>query len=146
MLSRKLVFLSYTLAAVGAFLAFESAAEGELTERQRADLIERVETRWSALADQDWDTLYSLQSPVYRSVFTKDMHAVVGFGSVDRELTSVEIVNYDRGAAVASVAVGVMTRSTKQTPATSDALQTLQTEVIEQWILRNNEWWFSVIK
>jgi hypothetical protein len=66
--------------------------------------------------------------------------------TLERELTSVEILNYDAAAAVASVAVGVMSRPVKQTSAAAAAIQARPVRVIEQWILRNKSWWFSVIK
>jgi hypothetical protein len=63
---------------------------------------------------------------------------------VERELTSVEILNYDAAAAVASVAVGVMSRPVKQTSAASAAIGAVPVEFVEQWILRNKTWWYSV--
>jgi hypothetical protein len=62
---------------------------------------------------------------------------------VEWELTSVEFLNYDAGAAVASVAVRVMSRPVKQTSAASVAIGSVPTRFVEQWILSDGEWWYS---
>ena len=62
---------------------------------------------------------------------------------VEWELTSVEVVNYDAAAAVASVAVRVMSRPVKQTSAASKAIGAVPTRFVEQWILQDGEWWYS---
>jgi len=122
------------------------AAGQTLTDGQQADLLGRVEARWEALEQRNMGAVYAFQSPAYRAVFTKEMYAVQPVSTRAQELTSVEILNYDAGAAVASVAVGVMSRPVKQTSAASAAIDAKPVTVIEQWILRNNQWWFSVLK
>ncbi|MEM1190630.1 MAG: hypothetical protein AAGI72_19005 [Pseudomonadota bacterium] len=121
-------------------------AESEIPRQQEAQLVDRVEARWQALGASDYVATYDFQSPAYRAVFTQEMYAAQFSSTLERRLTSVEILNYDAAAAVASVAVGVMSRPVKQTSAASAAIQAKPVTVVEQWILRNNEWWFSVVK
>ena len=58
-------------------------------------------------------------------------------------MTSVEVVDYDADAAVASVVAGVMSKSTKQTSAASRALGAVPTTIREKWIFTDGEWWHS---
>jgi hypothetical protein len=135
--------------ALGGFcllLATAAVAQTEMTPEQEAKLIDRVEARWQALEKRDFARAYTFMSPAYRAVFTEEMYLQQPAPTLERELTSVEILNYDAAAAVASVAVGVMSRPVKQTSAAAAAIPARPVRIIEQWILRNNSWWFSVIK
>jgi len=127
------------------FAAGAMAQDGMSPELE-TQLVERVEARWQALETRDFSRAYTFMSPAYRSVFTEEMYKQQPAPTLERELTSVEILNYDRAAAVASVAVGVMSRPVKPTSAAAAAIPARPVTVIEQWILRNNSWWFSVIK
>ena len=146
MLSKVAGLQSLTLAVVGMVVTLGASAQSDIPRKQKAQLIDRVEARWEALSGRDYVATYGFQSPAYRSVFTQEMYASQFSSTLERELTSVEILNYDAAAAVASVAVGVMSRPVKQTSAASAAIQAKPVTVVEQWILRNNEWWFSVVK
>lgn len=139
-------FLGPVLAGPCLLLAVNVVAQTGMPQDLEAQLIERVEARWEALEARDFGRAYTLMSPAYRSVFTEEMYLQQPAPTLERELTSVEILNYDAAAAVASVAVGVMSRPVKQTSAAAAAIQARPVRVIEQWILRNNSWWFSVIK
>jgi hypothetical protein len=120
------------------------ASPGRLSDEQSAQLIERVEARWAALEANDYDLAYTFMSPAYRDVFSAEMYRNQFSYMVARELTSVEILNYDAPAAVASVAVGVMSRPVKQTSAASAAIGAVPVVSVEQWIFRNKNWWYSV--
>lgn len=122
------------------------STQREISDQQRAQLVQRVESRWDALEAFDWERAYDFMSPSYRAVFTKEMYASQFSYMVERELTSVEILHYDAAAAVASVAVGVMSRPAKQTSAASAAIGAVPVRSVEQWILRNTIWWYSVNK
>jgi hypothetical protein len=63
--------------------------------------------------------------------------------AVEWELTSVEVVDYDAAAAVASVETGVMSRSTKQTSSASRALGGVPVTIHEKWIFTDGQWWHS---
>lgn len=125
-----------------AFLA-GCAGSSRMSEEGQAMLLERAEARWLALVDRDWDTAYEYTSPAYRDVITKSMYRRKFSYMVEWELTSVDFVNYDARAAVASVAIGVMSRPVKQTSAASVAIGAVPTRVVEQWILVDGEWWYS---
>ena len=129
----------------GAILA-GCASQDTLSPAQEADLLARVEDRWRALEARDYEGAYDFMSPAYKAVFTREMYVTQFSYMAERKLTSVEILNYDAPAAVASVVVGVMSRPVKQTSAASAAIGAVSVKSVEQWVLRNNTWWFSVNK
>jgi len=135
--ARSLVFALVVLGA-------GCASPGRLSEDLQTALVERVEARWAALEKRDYARAYDFLSPAYRDVFTAEMYQSQFSYMVDRELTSVEILHYDAAAAVASVAVGVMSRPVKQTSVASASIGAVPVISVEQWILRNKNWWFSV--
>lgn len=146
--SRVLTCACRGAALVGLLLCFAAGttAESDLSEEHEEALRSRVEARWTALATNDLHAAYELMSPAYRAVFTEEMYRGQSSAMLERELTSVEILNYDASAAVASVAAGVMSRPAKQTSAAAAIISAQPITVVEQWILRNNQWWFSVNK
>ena len=114
-----------------------------LPEEQKAALVARAEARWHALEARDFAAAYAYLSPAYRSVFTEEMYARSFSYMVEWELTSVEWLHYDADAAVASVAVRVMSKPTKQTSAASKAIGAVPSRFVEQWILSDGQWWYS---
>lgn len=120
-----------------------SEESAEVTDAQLQDLQKRVEERWQARIAHDWGRAWEYSSPAYREVFPKHLYVKKFSYTADWELTGIEVTNYDRSAAVASVAVGVMSRPTKQTSAAAKALGAMPRELREKWILIDGEWWFS---
>ena len=114
-----------------------------LTPEQSAALEKRVTERWKFMEEKDFSNVYTYASPNYRSIFSKTMYLNKFSYSVDWELTGVDILNYDARAAVASVAVRVMSKPTKLTSVASRALGALPVIVHEQWMLVDDEWWHS---
>lgn len=114
-----------------------------LTDANRAELVERVTARWEALERKDFAATWDFATPAYRAVFPRDYHARNFTYTVDWELTAVEVLAYDADAAVASVAVRVMSRPTKQT-AVSAQFGAIPTTVREKWVSIDGEWWHSV--
>ena len=106
-------------------------------------LEQRVRERWEAKIARDYDRVWEYSTPNYRESFPKSMFALQFSYARDWELTSIEVVNYDGAAAVASVAVRVMSIPTKQTSAASIALGATQDYIREQWLFIDGEWWFS---
>lgn len=119
------------------------AGSAGLDEAMRTALERRVGGRWEALIGRDWGRVYEYHSPAYRAVFPREMFPHKFSYMVEWELTGVEIVAYDAAAAVASVAVRVMSRPVKQTSAASAAIGAVPTRIVEQWILSDGEWWYS---
>jgi uncharacterized protein YceK len=119
------------------------ASAPPFTDADKARLLDRAEARWQALVARDWATAYAFTTPAYRAAFTLPMYERKFSYMVEWELTSVEFVHYDARAAVASVAVGVMSRPVKQTSAASVAIGAVPTRFVEQWILVDGEWWYS---
>jgi hypothetical protein len=118
-----------------------TANEPDLTR-----LEQRVRERWEAKIARDFDRVWEYSTPNYRRSFPKSMFALQFSYARDWELTSIEVVNYDGAAAVASVAVGVMSIPTKQTSAASIALGTIQDTIREQWLFIDGEWWYGTSK
>lgn len=106
-------------------------------------LEQRVRERWEAKIARDFDRMWEYSTPNYRKVFPKRMYRLNFSYGLDWELTSVEIINYDADAAVASVAVRVMSIPTKQTSAASRLIGATPATLREQWIFIDGEWWHS---
>ena len=114
-----------------------------LSVDQVAALEERVRQRWQALVARDYAAVYEFSTPVYRSVFPKDLYVLQFSYAVERQLTGVEVLNYDAAAAVASVAVRVMSKPIKLTSTASQAIGAVPVTVHERWMLIDGEWWYS---
>ncbi len=114
-----------------------------LTPEQEQALLERVTLRWEAMVRKDFAATYEFTTPVYRSFYSKSMYLKKFSYAVDWELTGVEVVEYDADAAVASVAVGVMSKPTKQTSQASIALGALPATIREKWLKVDGKWWHS---
>jgi hypothetical protein len=115
----------------------------ELTEAQRATLLERVSEYWRAIESKDYATAYEYTTPNYRRVFPKNMFLNKFGYSLQSELTAVEVTHYDGNAAVASVVVRVMSSSTKPTSEASQVLGAIPISHKEKWLLRDGQWWKS---
>ncbi len=114
-----------------------------LSAEQAAALEERVRERWQTLIDHDWAKTWEFSTPTFRGIFPKSLYVHNFSYAVQWELTSVEVVDYDADAAVASVVAGVMSVPTKQTSSASRALGALPTTIREKWIFTDGEWWHS---
>jgi hypothetical protein len=114
-----------------------------LAPEQEAALIQRVTGRWHAMEVRNFKKVYEFATPNYRRVFPKSLYINKFSYEVDWELTGVTIVNYDARAAVASVAVRVMSEPTKQTSAASVALGAVPITIREKWLKVDGEWWHS---
>ncbi len=136
------VLLAAILAALVAPASSAEPVQG-LSAAQVAALEKRVAQRWRALVARDYAAAYAFCTPVYRSVFPKELYVLQFSYAVERELTGVEVLNYDAAAAVASVAVRVMSKPVKLTSTASQALGAVPITVHEQWMLIAGEWWYS---
>ena len=87
----------------------------KLSESKKTVLIQRVSDRWQCLERNDYACAYEFTSPAYRRVFSREMYVNRYFSQTERILTGVNLVAYDRDAAVASVRVGVMSGPLKNT-------------------------------
>ena len=63
--------------------------------------------------------------------------------AVERQLTDVEVLNYDAPAAVASVTVRVMSKPVKLTSEASTSLGALPVTINEKWVFVDGNWWHS---
>ncbi len=115
----------------------------ELSAEQRAVLEQRVRDRWAAVIARDFEKAWEFTTPNYRKVFPKHLYLNKFSYSVDWELTRVEVVHYDPRAAVASVAVRVMSKPTKQTSVASSSLGAIPVTINERWINIDGQWWYG---
>lgn len=114
-----------------------------LSSEQQSALQQRVRERWQAKINKDFGKVWEFSTPTFREVFPKSLYVHKFSYAVDWELTSVEVVNYDADAAVASVAVGVMSQSTKHASSASKAVGAVPVTIREKWIFADGEWWHS---
>ncbi|MEP1471517.1 MAG: hypothetical protein ABJK25_11125 [Halieaceae bacterium] len=121
----------------------ESATTDEPPNPDMSRLEQRVEQRWQARIIRDWETTWEYTTPNYRRIFPKRLYINKFSYAVDWELTGVEVVTYDARAAVASVAVRVMSSPTKQTSAASRSIGTVPVTFTERWLYVDGEWWYS---
>jgi hypothetical protein len=135
---RVVIMLVLTVALQGCDLASDP---GTLSDSDRTELISRVEERWYALEDNDYGRAYEYTTPNYRRVFSKALYINKFSYGVEWELTGVDVVNYDADAAVASVAVRVMSKPAKQTSAASIAIGATPVTLREKWLNTEGEWW-----
>jgi hypothetical protein len=131
------------LAALLAAVLGGCAGNPRMTDERKAELLERVAARWRALEQRDFDTAWTFTSPAYREVFSKALYREKFSYMVEWQLTGVELVTYDAEAAVASVAVRVMSEPVKHTSAASAAIGAVPTQFVEQWVYVDEGWWFS---
>ena len=115
---------------------------GELSESKESDLIQRVSDRWQCLERNDYACAYEFLSPAYRRVFTPEMYRGRYFSELERVLTGVKVVAYDRNAAVASVMVGVMSSSSTDASSASQAFLVTPSTLDESWIWERGKWWY----
>jgi hypothetical protein len=115
-----------------------------LSGAQVAALEQRVRERWQALSASDYGRAWEFSTPVYRGIFPKELYALQFSYAVERQLTGVEVVDYDAAAAVASVTARVMSKPLKQTSAASRAIGAVPVNIHEKWMLIDGEWWYSV--
>ncbi|GAB3281303.1 hypothetical protein [Parahaliea aestuarii] len=133
-----MVFVAMLLGACSAL----SPQPRTLSPEQMAQLEERVRGRWQTIIDRDFEATYDYASPAYRASFPKQLFVKQFSYTVEWQLTGLEIVHYDAGAAVASVAVRVMSKPTKQT-LVSAKFGALPSTFREQWLLVDGQWWYS---
>jgi len=112
-----------------------------LSKKEQKILLDRVSERWYALEDKDFGAAYEYTTPNYRRVFPKALYVGKFSYGVDWELTGVELINYDAGAAVASVAVRVMSKPAKQTSTASMAIGATPATLREKWLKTEGQWW-----
>jgi hypothetical protein len=116
---------------------------GATSEPDFSQLEKRVADRWQARINRDWETAWEYTTPNYRGIFPKRLYINKFSYAVDWELTGVEVVTYDARAAVASVAVRVMSSPTKQTSAASRSIGAVPVTFTERWLYVDGEWWYS---
>jgi hypothetical protein len=115
----------------------------ELSEEQVAQLEQRVRDRWLARSAHDFAKAWEYSTPNYRENFPKSLYIHKFSYAVNWELTGVEVLDYDARAAVASVAVRVMSEPAKLTSAASRAVGATPITFREKWMYIDGEWWFS---
>jgi hypothetical protein len=114
-----------------------------LSDEQIIALEDRVYARWQTKIARDFKKTWEFATPAYRAVFPRHFYPFKYSYTVEWELTGIEVLDYDRDAAVASVSVRVMSKPTKFTSSASRAVGAVPVTMIEQWILIDGQWWYS---
>jgi hypothetical protein len=114
-----------------------------LSDEQIRALEDRVYARWQTKIARDFEKTWEFSTPSYREVFPQKFYPFRFSYAIEWELTGIEVLDYHRDAAVASVAVRVMSKPTKFTSAASRAVGAVPVTFVEQWILIDGEWWYS---
>jgi len=110
-----------------------------LSVSEESALLARVKARRECLAARDWPCAYRYLSPAYRQVFSENMVAGRYAQYPNTVLTGIKVGAYDRDAAVASVEVGVMSRSSV---VTISANPLVVETVAESWVWSQGGWWY----
>ena len=118
-------------------------SQENLSDEQIIALEERVYARWQTKIERDFEQTWEFSSPLYRQNFPRHFYPFNFSYAVEWELTDIKVLDYHRGAAVASVAVRVMSKPTKFTTPASRAVGAVPVTFVEQWILIDGEWWYS---
>lgn len=135
------LLLSLVLLPGCAALGTENAPD-KPTAEQVAQLEKRAEERWQAMIAKDFARVYDYSTPVFRSSFPKNLYVLKFSSLAEWELTGLEYVEYDARAAVASVAVRVMSKPSKQTQTASE-YGAVPLTITEKWFLIDGQWWYS---
>jgi hypothetical protein len=114
-----------------------------LSEDQLAALEDRVYARWQTKMAREFDKTWEFSTPAYRAAFPQKLYRFGYSYAVEWELTGIEVLDYHADAAVASVAVRVMSKPTKLTSSASRAVGAVPVTFVEQWILIDGQWWYS---
>ncbi len=131
------------LAVLIALLLAGCGKPDTLTEEQVIALEDRVYARWQTKIAREFDKTWEFSTPTYRATFPQELYRFGYSYAVEWELTGIEVLDYHADAAVASVAVRVMSKPTKLTSSASRAIGAVPVTIIEQWILIDGEWWYS---
>lgn len=142
--SRHIGVLGLVLVLLSATLLGGCMQSDTLSEEQIAALEDRVYARWQTLMAREFDKTWEFSTPTYRETFPRDFYPLRYSYAVEWELTGIEVLDYDARAAVASVAVRVMSKPVKFTSSASRAVGAVPVTFSEQWILIDGEWWYSV--
>ena len=133
-----------TLTMVCALLLLGACGKPEtLSEQQVYALEDRVQARWQTKIDRDFEKTWEFSTPTYRQAFPQHLYPFKYSYTVDWELTGIEVLDYHSAAAVASVAVRVMSKPAKFTSPASRAVGAVPVTIVEQWILIDGQWWYS---
>ena len=91
---------------------------------------------------RDYSGAWNFSTPEYRRIFPQESYYKNFYGLLEYELTGVQLLAYDAGAAVASVVVRVMISSGPGAPAASLALGNSPTTIDEKWKLVGDNWYY----
>lgn len=128
----------------GCLLLLIAAAQADAQAPHEQALQQRVEARWDALLERDYESAYAFFSPTYRAVFSLEQFMrgqQSGVPVVDAEVAEIEIGDPNDGSetshATAIVNVAHQT-SLSESIGMTDIINTYR----EQWLRRDGEWWY----
>lgn len=106
-------------------------------EREPA-LRKRVEARWAALIDRDFDTVYEFATPDYQAKVDRAEHAKSFGDLVQWHLASVKEVRYDQeneAEVIVSLTISV--------PLGESGTVKTMVPVPERWVYQDDQWYFE---
>ena len=138
-LTKKALYIAYFLSLLN---LLGCAGQAVLTQELQDSLVERIERRWEFYSIGDYPSTWDFSTPEYRRIFPRESYYKNFHGLLELELTGVQLLAYDAGAAVASVAVRVMISPRPGAPAASLALGKSPTTIDETWKLVDGNWYY----
>lgn len=136
-------FLKLSILSVVALLGNTYSIAAEVIPKS-AELNHRIEARWEALKNHDFEKAYTYQSPNFRSVFPVNLYTKQFQKSVEWSLTEIESVKYDADSSIATVIVIVDTKAVNHTKDLPDI--TTGVKLNEKWLFADDQWWYGVVK
>jgi hypothetical protein len=105
-------------------------------------LADRVEARWQALVERNFEAAYAYLLPSYRQTHTAEQYRSRFGNAVRWRVATVQGIRYDTPK-VAHVSLNL---ETEHAPSWGGQAERLVTRLHETWLNRDDAWWLSVAK
>ena len=101
-------------------------------------LKERIQARWQALIERNFDAAYLFETPAYRAIYTPNQFRSKISGSLDWRTITVKQIDYD-GPDVAKIQLEVAYRYAE--PEKEGPVYDMTQTLWETWLRRDGQWW-----
>jgi hypothetical protein len=119
---------------------FQQAGSLPVGDSQEALLRERVQARWQALINRDFDAAYQFGTPAYRAIYTIRQYRLQYGGQIDWQVANAKEIYYD-DPNVARVAVEIFYGYVD--PDRDNKVSTMSNHVKETWLRKEGQWWIQ---
>jgi len=103
-----------------------------------AALKERVQARWQALIERNFDAAYLFETPAYRAIYAPSQFQSKINGSLEWRTIDVKQIDYD-GPDVARIQLEVAYRYAE--PEKGGPVYDLTQTIWENWLRKDGQWW-----